>query len=233
MSDEDRLIRDSDIQWYKYATIRENKERFNFYITTDFATTERTSGDYSVIAVWALNHNGDWFWVDGIVKKQTMDKNIDDLFRLAQAWKPQSVGVEISGQQKGFIKWIQGEMLRRNVYFGLASDKNSGDPGISPNTNKIQRFSVVVPLFKQKKMYFPEEKKMDPEVQEYITELSLAAVGRFKSKHDDCIDTISQLASLSVWRPSEEVPITNKGNSNDIWEFEVDEPSTAIESYIV
>ena len=32
-----------------------------------------------------------------------MDKNIDDLFVLAQKYKPLSVGIEITGQQEGFI----------------------------------------------------------------------------------------------------------------------------------
>jgi hypothetical protein len=35
-----------------------------------------------------------------------MDKNVDDLFRLSQEYKPQQVGIEVSGQQGGFIQWI-------------------------------------------------------------------------------------------------------------------------------
>lgn len=231
MSDEERLILDSDILWYKYASVREHKGRFNFYITTDFATTAKTSADFSVISVWALNHNGDWFWVDGIVKKQTMDLTVDDLFRLAQKWKPQSVGIEISGQQKGFINWIMSEMLNRNIYFSLASGGNNKEPGLPTNTNKVQKFSTVVPWFKAKKMYFPEEKKNDPELVEAITELSLAAIGKFKSKHDDFIDTISQLAELKTWRPSEETNMHK--TEDDIWEEDEEETRTGMAAYIV
>jgi hypothetical protein len=100
MSEEDRMVQDGDIAWYKIDAVLRNKSRFNFYITTDFATSERQKADYSVISVWAYNNVGDWLWVDGICKRQLMDKNIDDLFRLVQQYKPQSVGIEINGQQK-------------------------------------------------------------------------------------------------------------------------------------
>ena len=45
-----------------------------------------------------------------------MDKNLDDLFRLVSQYSPLSVGVEVSGQQAGFIPWIQREMFSRNIF---------------------------------------------------------------------------------------------------------------------
>jgi len=231
MSDEDRLIKDHEIQWYNREYVLKHRECFNFYITTDLATSEKTSADYSVISVWAYNSNGDWYWVDGTCKRQLMDKNIDDLFRLAQEYSPQSVGIEISGQQQGFISWIQAEMLHRKVYFTLASDKKSGEAGIRPITNKMQRFNVIVPWFKVKKFFFPEELRFTKPMVEAVEELSLASPGGFKSKHDDFLDTISMLASLTTWRPSESPP---NRSGKDIW-GEWDEPTdtTVMESYIV
>ena len=132
MSPEDRLIQDHEIIWYKRDKVLTNKQAFNFYITTDFATSDKTAADFSVISVWAYNNNGDWLWVDGICKKQLMDKNIGDLFRLAQEYSTQSVGIEISGQQKGFIPWIQSEMLTRNIYFSIAQEKNSTELATFP-----------------------------------------------------------------------------------------------------
>ena len=232
MSDEDRLILDCDISWYKRKTVLDNKNLFNFYITTDFATSEKTSSDFSVISVWAYNSNGDWLWVDGVCKRQLMDKNVDDLFRLAQIYKPQQVGVEVSGQQGGFIQWIQNEMLTRNIYFTLASEGNSSKPGIRPNTNKMQRFNVVVPWFKLNRIYFPEERKTSPEMLECMEELRLASAAGFKSKHDDFIDTISQLSSIVAWKPSEEEPLVIK-EGTDIWDLDIEPEVNALTSYIV
>lgn len=75
--------------------------KVQLYITTDFATSESDAADFSVISVWAYNNVGDWLWVDGVVKRQQMDVNVDDLFRLAQIYSPQQVGIEISDNRKG------------------------------------------------------------------------------------------------------------------------------------
>lgn len=232
MSDDDRLILDSEILWYGRSTLLQHKNWFNFYITTDFATSGKQSADFSVIFVWALNHKGFWFLVDGICRRQTMDKNVEDLFRLAQLYMPQSVGIEISGQQGGFIPWIQAQMLERNIYFNIASDKIGNQLGIRPNTNKMVRFNIVVPWFKTHLMYFPTELQETPMIQECLSQLRLVSQAGFKSKHDDCLDCISQLGSLTTWRPSEAVPL--KKNEDGYWEMDeesIDEGG--LSSYVV
>lgn len=198
MSDEDRLIQDGEISWYRKKNVMQFKSNFNFYITTDFATSEKQAADFSVISVWAYNYNGDWYWVDGICKRQDMSANLTDLFSLVSKWRPLGVGVEVSGQQSGFIPWIQDMMIQKNIYFVLTSENNSTKPGIRPNTNKMQRFNTVVPLFKLHKIYFPEEDKGGNVMMEMVNELSLASASGFRSKKDDFIDTISM---LSVMRP--------------------------------
>ena len=234
MSDEDRLVQDGDIGWYKLDSVLKNKNRFNFYITTDFATSVKQSADYSVISVWAYNNVGDWLWVDGVCKRQLMDANINDLFRLAQMFKPQSVGIEVSGQQGGFIQWIQGQMMERNIYFPLASEGNDSKPGIRPNTNKMVRFNTVLPMFKARKMYFPLERKMEVPMQEAMNELSLASASGFRSKHDDFLDTVSMLGSLITWKPSEEAPMKLSSDDGGLWDIDVEAPtSDRMGSYIV
>lgn len=231
MSEEDRLILDGEIQKYSFTALKRKKHAYNFYITTDFATTQKTSGDYSVISVWAYSANNDWYWVDGIVKRQDMGANIDDLFRLASKWRPMSVGIEVSGQQSGFIPWIQKEMVERQVYFNLASEGNSNAPGIRPSTNKLQRFHTVVPLFKLHKIWFPEELWSTPEMQEAYAELSLASASGFRSKHDDFIDTISMLALLKPIAPSVEEH-RKEGERGDLWDDTPVEKPSQMTSYL-
>ena len=232
MSEEERLIQDSEILWYKREMVLNNKGAFNFYITTDFANTAENSGDYSVISVWAYNNNGDWFWVDGICKKQLMDQNIDDLFRLCQLYSPEQVGIEVSGQQGGYIPWLQNEMLRRNIYFNIGREKNSTKLGFRPTTNKMQRFNVVVPWFKLHKIRFPTELRESPEMAEAMDELTLASISGFKSKRDDFIDTISMLALLTAWMPSQVTPVA-AGNDKYFDEWEPEEETHRLEQYLV
>lgn len=202
LSDDDKLILDNDLMWYYSNDLMEHKDNFNFYITTDFATSEKQSADFSFISVWAVNHKGFYFWVDGICARQTMDKNIDDLFSLVSKYNPISVGVEVSGQQAGFIAWIQREMMNKNNFFSLASNSKDGSLGLKPNNSKLERFNMVLPDFKLKRFYFPQDKKHTIALKELLLELSQACVGGFRSKHDDGLDTISQLAMMNIWLPS-------------------------------
>lgn len=208
-SEEERLVQDAEIRWYKRQALLNAKGTFNFYITTDFATSAKQTADFSVISVWAYNANGDWFWVDGICERQTMDKSIDDLFRLVQEYKPQQVGVEVTGQQGAFINWLQNEMITRNVWFNFASSEKSNAPGIRPVVDKLSRFNIVVPWFKAGKIYWPEEMKQSQIMGQFMNQIRLVTQSGIKGK-DDCIDTISMLGYLKPWRPSESMPVTKQ-----------------------
>ena len=223
---------DSDIKRYSRRLLLQNKANFNFYITTDFATSEKQHSDFSFISVWAINNKGYKYWVDGICRRQTMDKNLDDLFRFAQTYNPMSVGIEVSGQQGGFISWIEKEMITRNIFFSLASDSNDGKAGIRPTVSKLQRFNVAVPYFKKGEMYFPIDYPCEA-LTEILLELSQTAVGGFKSKKDDGLDTISMLPLMPIWLPSEDTYFTSQ-DGIDLWGKHtntVENPS--ISSYLV
>lgn len=213
-SDDDRLVLPSDIRWYKRALLLENKSRFNFYMTTDWATSEKQGADFTVISVWALNNHGDWFWVDGVRHQKTMDKSLDELFRLVAEYRPLSVGVEVSGQQNGFVPWMQQIMFERNCYFTFATHGNGNNPGIRPHVNKLSRFNLVVPWFKTGKIYLPEEGRTTSIMAAFVDEITHVTPLGIKSKNDDCTDNLSQLPLLNAWRPSEEVrPMIDKGNN--------------------
>ncbi len=203
LSDDERLVQDQDILWYPRNEVLSNLSYYNVYMTTDFATSEKESADFSVIAVWALDYKGRFHWVDGVVTRQDMAKNVDDVFRLTKIYKPLSVGVEISGQQKGFVSWLQRDMTVRGEWFPLASDKSSGEPGLRPSTSKLQRFNAVLPLFKQRKIAFPEELRESAIILEYLDELTSITPSGSKSLHDDCIDSVSQLQMIEYFNPSE------------------------------
>jgi len=201
-SEENRLVQDHELLWYNRNELLARRFNYNFYITTDFATSDKQSADDSVISVWAYNATGNWFYVDGVAAKQTMDKTMDDLFRLCRIYKPQAVGIEVTGQQGGFIPWIQAEMLRRDTFFNLASSEKNGAPGIRPMVNKLTRFNMVVPWFKVQRMWFPKELQTgNVVVGKMMTQIRLATSNGLKGK-DDIIDTISMLAFLKPYAPS-------------------------------
>lgn len=227
-----RLVQDDDVVWYNSLTVRENPEAFNFYITTDFATSASQSADYSVVALWAYTNSGNWLLVDGWLDRVTLEKSIDKVFEYAGEWTLQQVGIEVTGQQGGFIPWIYREMSQRNCYFPLASENNNNKEGIRPVSKKEIRFNTVVPLFKAKKIWLPEDQKNTKFIQEVIEEISLVTFDGIKSKRDDCIDVISMLSSLQPWKPSQ----TSTKVSSPEWDDNFlghDNGGSYMDSYIV
>lgn len=230
-SEDERLVQEAEIKWYNRTNLLRNKGSFNYYITTDFATSAKQTADYSVISVWAYNAQGDWFWVDGACERRTMDKTINDLFRFVQLYRPQQVGVEVTGQQGAFITWLQNEMLNRNIWFNFASSEKSGTPGIRPVVDKLARFNLVVPWFKMGKVYWPEEMKASVIMAQFLGQIRLTTISGIKGK-DDCIDTISMLGYLTPWKPSESAPATP--TEVDMWdETSRHEEPSSLASYIV
>ena len=189
------------------------------------------TADFSAISVWAYNANGDWFWVDGVLARQTMDKSIDDLFRLVQEYRPQSVGVEITGQQNAFIQWLQREQMERNIWFNFAQEKNKA--GIRPTVNKLSRFNLVVPLFKAGKVYFPEEMEKSKIMELAMSQLTLATINGLKGK-DDFLDTVSMLMYMNPWKPSEVSVMSSEDGKYYTDDDDTDDESTSgFASYIV
>jgi len=122
-----------------------------------------------------------------------MDKNVEDLFNLAQKYKVFQVGIEVTGQQKGFVSWIQNEMVNRQVYFNIKE--------VRPNKNKLSRFMEVLPEFKKGNIIF-NTKLSDSFIDELTNELENVTINGFKSKHDDILDIISMLINLDIILPS-------------------------------
>ena len=206
------LVEEDDIRWYEPKLLMKNKHLYNFYISTDFATSEKKSADYSTIGVWAIGSDGSWFLVDGQCKRQSMMENLDDLFRYAHKWKPLSVGIESSGQQGGFLSIITDMMMQKNTWFQLAKKRGSKDFGIRPTKDKTTRFVTgVQPMFKQGKVWFPKPELIKHQpyllalVEEMVNELSkFTLAGGVKSlAHDDCIDLMNQLSEMDTFTPDD------------------------------
>lgn len=224
------LVEEEDIQWYDPSIIKKNKNYYNFYISTDFATSTKKSADFSTIGIWAVSSNNDWLLVDGQCLRQTMQENIDDLFRYVKKWQPLSVGIESSGQQGGFISIMQEMMMKRNIWFTFAKKPGSKDVGIRPIKDKVHRFVTgVQPKFKQNKIWLPKTEILEgtnPRLLELVEEMHhelsrFTLAGGVKSLvHDDAIDLLNQLSEMDIYTPSSEADNTNTITTDDglMWE---------------
>lgn len=224
------LVEEEDVQWFDPSVILKNKNQYNFYMSTDFATSTKKSADFSTIGVWAVSSNSDWLLVDGQCKRQTMQENIDDTFRYVKKWSPLSVGIESSGQQGGFISIMQEMMLKRNIWFTFAKKARSKDVGIRPIKDKMHRFVTgVQPKFKQNKIWLPKPELLSLKnqrllelVEELVHELSrLTMAGGFKAlAHDDAIDLLNQFSEMDIYSPASEEALTHTEITDDglVWQ---------------
>lgn len=238
-SEEDRLITPSTVRTVVYQEERDDNEKANYYITTDFATSAKESADFSTMLVWKHAHNDQLILMEGYLKKTRMSENIEALFDFVAKYKPMLVGIEVSGQQGGFIDWIQSEMRRRSEYFTLAKQKgreHSNDLGIRPNKNKILRLENMVSLFNRGQISFTKELVDSPYGKELFEELNLATRKGFMSRHDDATDAMTQLMDINIFKPNKEQVIKEKPKLffDSIFKDEnYDKPKNVVSSYII
>lgn len=228
-SEEDKLVKEDQIQWYSREVLKNNLGSYNIYATTDYTASNNLKGDFSCTMIWAVNSRNDWFLLDLSVKKATIAEQYEPLFRFVREWGSRygrhvTVGVEIDGQQQLNLHALKKMMLEYNVYFGFARQIGSpfGKEGISRRQAtgvKHEQFMRVHPLFQQHKIYFPEELKESADMKEVLNELAYITYEGIGSKHDDALDCISMIASMDVIAPSEDVEVVSyREESKDyIW----------------
>lgn len=204
MNEEDRLVTDKEIRWWDKDKV--DISNCNFFMTTDFATTEKEYSDYNVIMIWAVDNYRNFYLVDGIRKRQTMDVTIAHIFSYAKRYDLMGVGLEISGQQGGFLSLLRQQMLSEDTWFPIAMHVGTNTEGIKSVANKFSRFLNAINLFKLGQIYLPEHLKGTELVSGFLTELTMATKQGFKSKHDDTLDAFSMLESMYIWEPGEPTP---------------------------
>lgn len=239
-SEEDRVILDSDISWFNNKEIIKDKHKYNWYMTTDFATSTHRKADMTVIGVWAVDYEQNRYLVDGICGRFLMNETFKHIFSYVQKYNPDQVGIEVTGQQGGFVPLLKDEMLKRNVWFTIAKGRGSNKEGIAVRTNKMDRFRLTEPFFKRKKIYLPSNLKETTLIQELLEELSMVTIDGIKSVHDDVIDMVSQLDQMTIVYPSEQqaklenqVPQEIDYNPYDFNGYDESESYNTINSYLV
>ena len=228
-----------------------NLDYYNLYMTTDFTTTGSKGSDLSGIAVWAVNHNQDYFMLDLCLRKQEMEQQYNEVFRFIDLYTPENktfeVGVETDGQQKAHILALKDRMRQRSNYFTIARQKGSEpvSEGIQSRLeggSKHWRMRMALPLFQNRKIFFPEELRGLPEMNELMEEIRYTTYTKFNSKYDDGMDLISQLNIMEIIYPAKNMSYipnynsTPKSKVDPFWgrigqRHDSDENSSAYDSY--
>lgn len=204
-NEEDKLVPEELIQWYDRKMLMKLLDGYSLYITTDFTTTSKAKSDFSAIALWAVSSNYDYFLLDLCVRRQEIDQQYNELFRMISVWskggRAIDVGVEVDGQQKAHLFGLKQKMQMTNRYFSFARQKGASPnkEGISSGSSgsKHERFRYVVPHFQNRKIYFPEELRETEDMKEALKQLNGVTTTGF-SYHDDFCDVVSQLGLIDI-----------------------------------
>lgn len=202
----------NDIVWTSRSHI--DLDECNRYITTDLATGLKKDGDYLFILVWAIAPNKVRYIVDGWAAVVPIDIALDKLFDFVREYNPISVGIETSGQQGAFIRWLYERMAETGVSFNIAKNVKgvagySADPetvGLYPVINKLQRFNNLQPLFALRRIGMVIEFLKTDWMKELLIELDGARRNELTAPHDDGIDAMSQIMAMDVLVPTKENP---------------------------
>jgi hypothetical protein len=210
-SEDDRMIPDILLQTYRRTDILKTLGQYTVFITTDFTTTGDTGSDLSGIAAWALGSNNDYVLLDLSLRKLEIVDQYDTLFRMVETFgataREITVGIETDGQQKAHIFALKEQMVKRNVWFTFARQKGvkrGGKEGISSRTeggSKHWRFRMALPLFQNRKMWFPEELSYTSDYIELMEEIKLCTYEAANSKYDDGLDLISMIPAMELITP--------------------------------
>ena len=196
-SEEERMVPEYLIKWYdNRGAIIANIDNFNLLITTDFTASNSLEGDFSGIALWAINQIDEKYLLDLWLEKSTIQGQFDALFKMIEKWqkwakgKAIDVGVEIDGQQQVNIYALDKMKIEKNVWFNYARQKGkgAGQVGIrsrSSNGAKLDRFRAILPEFEMGRIKFPKDLENTPAMEEAMDELRKASHGGLNALHDD------------------------------------------------
>jgi len=189
----ENLLFDTDkIRRFRAEDIKAQLSGFTYYVSADLAISEKSSADYTVIVVIGVNENNDWFLVDGFMGRIKPDKTIDKIFDFVKMYRPYSVVLEKVAFQTSMKTFIEREMVRRGVYFGIDM--------VSRPSHKNSKLSVIKslqPIVNLGKLWIPEM-YLKSIVDELLDEMGLITNDKILAKHDDVIDAIAQLTLISM-----------------------------------
>jgi hypothetical protein len=217
-NEEDRMIKEEWIEWFDRGNVIQNAHKYNWYFTSDYTTTGGEDSDFSGAAIWAVNSAGDYMLVDLVLAKMDLAFQYEETFRLINTYKRKvgylPAGIEIDGQQKVHIFALKQMMQQRGEYFTIAMQKGFNHLGIkSGGIKKIDRLRPMVPMFQHHKIWFANELKGTPQMDELLDELKYLTHTSANSKHDDGLDLISQMNSMPIIIPADDGSSVNKLDS--------------------
>ncbi len=155
----------------------EEQQNFNYYIATDFATTEKQKSDYSAFIVAGMNSTGQLYILKVIQQRMESPEILETLFLLVKRYQNATVFVE-TGQIWSTLKpLIVNEMYKSENFFTIEE--------LPSITDKRSRSASIRARMRVGAVKFDKRADWYPNFEEECL--------RFPQGHDDQVDALSLL----------------------------------------
>lgn len=177
------------VEWLQYYEMLRNNKNWNYYIICDpSGEKKKKTSDYTVFVVIGLAPDKNYYLVDMVRDRLSLNERTTCLFELIMKWNPKKIGYEEYGKDSDIahIKYVQEEKGFRFSVEPLA--------GHMPKPDRIRRMQ---PIFEASRFFLPRRlpyitvaKQMVDLVQEFIAKEYIDfPVG----SHDDMLDAIARI----------------------------------------
>ena len=144
-----------------------------FFITCDLATSTKTSADYTVIAVWAVDGNKNLLLVDLVRDRMEAPEVLAKLWEMQRRWRAAYVGIETHGYQLATF-----QTAMRN---GLPVRR------LEAHADKVARATTAQVRMENGQVWFPEDAPWLPAIEHELLTFP-------KGAHDDFVDALAYAA---------------------------------------
>lgn len=185
-----------DVQGFNIEWVREwtpqARTGTNRYLIVDPAGSKGKTSDYTVMIVFELHEDQNYYLVDGLRDRLSLTQRGDALFRLHRKWRPLGVGYEKFGKDSD-IEHFQDRMTRENYRFNITP--------LYSQVPKNERIRKLVPLFENGRIYTPNWlyfKDYEGKTQDFVKLFMEEYVNFPVSEHDDILDDMANIVSSQL-----------------------------------
>ncbi len=170
-------------EWFHYYEPTDIKGKlFNTYVTVDPAISMAKEADNTAIVTTSIDQYGNIFIREVIRAKLKPSEIINELFRVAERWHPNMIGIEDVAYQKALAYNLREEAARRGRHLPIQE--------VSPGARtKDQRIKALQPLYAAGKVFhyrvMPNNIYLEDELLRFP-----------RGQHDDVIDALSYTLAL-------------------------------------
>jgi len=182
LADEDQKFRKEWFKYYSPADLDDILRNAHVYMTLDPAISEKQEADYTAIVAVAVKPEGDWYVLDVSYGHYDVHTTIEELFKMAQRWRPITVGIEKVAYQAALRQVLEKEMPRRGTYLYV-------EDILSQRAKEI-RIMGLQPLFAHGKIWFPG-------TAHWLNEMEDELLTFPRGRRDDLIDALAMVNEIA------------------------------------